>query len=98
MDKLESNIIHAGRMQGYMCMPDTKATCRQTQYMQSAQAVCHNSPLQIPQQGKNVALAVPERSVYALHERHLQDHNLAFVCMYSVHTSYADSEQQAASI
>ncbi len=64
-------------MQVHMCMLEGEASSRQTQYMHSAQAVCHISPLHIPQQGKNVTLAVPERPVYALHERHLQNHDLA---------------------
>ncbi len=55
------------------------ASSRETQVVQSAQAVCHDLPLHVPQQGKNVTLAVPERPVYALHERHLQRRNLAFV-------------------
>ena len=65
---------------------------------ESARAICHMSPLHIPQQGKNVTLAVPERPVYALHERHLQKHTLAFVpnvCIqFVLRISTTSSQQQ----
>ena len=58
-----------------MHLLEGSGTCRQ--------AICGKAPLHIPQQSKDVALAVPERPVHALHEGYLQQCQPISNTMYS---------------